>query len=202
MQASCNDGNGGKGGSNPFAMCPESYAACGGDPSGAWKVESACGESNPAETLDVVSPKSTSCADTVKSGTIGISGTITYGAGTVTYDLTRTWSGTLVYSQACLLDYFQGIPDDGRPHNCSTLGDLPVTHTDFTCAMSGESCVCSYSGTATEQSSLSYLVSGSTISEDGPTSRSYDFCRIGTALSLHGPLDVSRVRGVIQLGRQ
>lgn len=195
------DSHGDSGAPTPRGLttCPGTYAPCGGDPTGTWRVESLCVESNPADALDILSSNSPSCADTVKSASLIIAGTLTYNAGTVTYDLTKTWSGSLSYSSACVLDVLQG-----DPANCAGYKGY-FTNTDFGCGMSGTSCVCSYSGSTSEKSSRSYMLRDSTVMDyDTPISniRTYELCVDGTSMSLHGPLEVSSVSGVLQLKKQ
>ena len=175
----------GSGSSSSVGTCSGAFNACGGDPTGTWKVTGPCTEvAFATEYNALLASLGASCGNSVKSMSATVAGTLTYSEGTVTRDVTGNATGTLSLSAACINDMMGVSSVDASVCSRiqSQLYSLSTSH--GTCNLAGASCNCSFTlstPTAAPNGYNTYTVSGSTITESDD--KSYEFCVSGNSMS-------------------
>ena len=175
---------GGGGGISLIAAttCSQNFVACGGDPTGTWDIVSLCvdGDLN-AAVNDQVAENDPACADLVSNAKLSGSGSVTYGAGTVSYNGRFQVQFAASYTPACV-----SALAGGASLNAAVCGQIQTNLNKEegkagTCSFTGENCVCQFTMSPPITRSYSYTVSGATISEVG--SDSYSFCVNGNTMT-------------------
>jgi hypothetical protein len=174
-------GSGG-GGLVQATTCAGTFTACGGDPTGTWDLVGVCVEgdlvaANNAES----SASSPACGSTVTAATIAGGGSVTYGAGTVTFNATIETAMSMVYTPACV-----SALSGGGSLNALTCSQQAASmdagpNTAATCSYTGGNCNCTLTATQVNTSTRQFTVSGSTITEGGGDS--YTFCVNGNTMT-------------------
>jgi hypothetical protein len=164
------------------AACTGTFNACGGDPTGTWKVTAVCTDGDLVAGLNAeIAADYSACGNTFTAASAALGGSVTYGTGEYSFDATMEIVEVFAYTPACFSQISGGVALSAGV--CSQLqqGLNSEPGGKATCSYDGTNCSCQ--GTITYQNTTSgtYTISGSTIVEDSGTT--YDYCIDGDTMS-------------------
>jgi hypothetical protein len=164
------------------------FAACGGDPSGSWRLQQACPafEERRDQALDE-RPECTGSRQVVVSS--GVSMDAEFGAGRYTISGTTPIDLSLNVEQGCL-DAMRGEPSDLAAYCAALETQLSESFPSAACVIDDGDCLCTAQESSDYSDSGTYSVSGGTLTttSDDPESGtdSIELCVEPGRLLLHG----------------
>jgi hypothetical protein len=185
---SSNDGttrsgvNGGTGGTGAVACSATS--PCGGAVDGTWQLVHLCTQGDLVAALNSQMGMPAGCSDAVKSATLGGSGTVMFADGTQTDNITQNIQGTMVFTPACVAA-IAGITLTLSTSVCNMVAQELLSDSRFTsanCTFGGGNCDCSMTMAVVDTQSMSYVISGNTVTYPNGEADPVDYCVSGTTL--------------------
>jgi hypothetical protein len=164
------------GGADEEGNCP-AFQVCGGVPDGSWTLESACFDAAVSTAFSARWPQA-ACRDSIKAGTLTVTGAMTLAGGSLTWNLTttQTWRG--VYSIACMSE-MQGSPVTQADRITCALQqgwlEQPGIFSTVSCSGVDQTCDCSMTYSGTNTTTAPYTIQEATLSFSDGTPPA-DFC--------------------------
>lgn len=162
--------------------CSGTFNACGGDPTGTWELVTLCVEGDLVSGLNAdMATEDPACANTFSAARLAMGGQVTYGDGNYSFDATMEMAETITYTPACVSAVRPGLVLSASV--CGQLEDglNREPGSKMTCSYTGTSCDCQGTLVHVNNTSGTYTVDGSTITEDSGTS--YEYCVSGGTMT-------------------
>jgi hypothetical protein len=190
---------GGTAGASTLPACTGTFKPCGGDPSGTWDIVSACLEGDLLASLNAAAGADyPDCAGGVSAASVTLTGSVTYGAGTYSYDAQSNVAETVTYTPKCYSSVSPG--STLSTSTCNGIQQALILDAGATASCTyATSCNCQLTVANVNTSSGTYQVSGSTITED--TGSSYDFCVNGNTMTQRELIE-DNVYGISQMKKR
>jgi hypothetical protein len=192
------------------AMCPSPFTACGGDPTGTWRVAASCLASSPAPSAVGMCAGVSFVGTDLQSWTGGVPSLnprFAEGAldqGSVTFNADHSYEsaiggsteGSYHFESSCLGVY--------HAHDCSALastlqGMLPPNYLGLTCT-TDDGCDCSYRFVTVWADEGTWSVSGATLTliSSVQAPQEADLCAGGASLQISAPAGASLLGAKLQ----
>jgi len=168
------------------AICTQTFAACGGDPTGTWDIESVCLDGDLVAAYNA--NLSQSCANQITRANLSATGSATYGVDpvfshpTVTYEATTVLQVSETYTPACALDVYGYATLDSN--TCAQIEETLQNYDQekqVTCSFTGTNCACNVTIKHLNTTTDTYAVNGSDITEGDAST--YAFCVSGNTMT-------------------
>ncbi|MHB8872102.1 MAG: hypothetical protein ACYC8T_00300 [Myxococcaceae bacterium] len=159
------------------------FTPCGGEVVGSWSYAEGCVE-DPFPVIKSLCP-----AATYESLTVNAKGTLSFGSGTATRNVTLSGNGVLKVPAAC------------AGSSCAALGaTLTIAGIASTCSASGSAgdCQCTFSAKQVIDEATPYTLSGNSLTTNG---RVYEYCVQDGALLHHETGATPKEPGTFLLNR-